>query len=169
MASNKAKNRKVQNPGQAQQKSGLSLRGRAFVGTVISAKMQKTVTVEWERKLFLKKFERYEKRKSKVKAHNPESINAKEGDIIKIMECRPISKTKNFIVVEIIGKERGFKERMEAEEESKAKKSAKEEFQEENTKKLPKQQSSAKAEFDSARESTQRRGTHTLENAGEEA
>jgi len=108
-------------------KNSLSLRGRSFVGTVISARMQKTVTVEWERRHFLKKYERYEKRKSKVKAHNPESVNAKEGDVVRIRECRPISKTKNFIVIGIMGKERGFKERMEAEEESKAKKPAKEE------------------------------------------
>ena len=89
--------------------------------------MQKTVTVEWERKSYLKKYERYEKRKSKIKAHNPNSINAKEGDIVKIMECKPLSKTKNFVVVEILGKEKGFKERMEAEEESKVKKEVKKE------------------------------------------
>lgn len=131
MAANRTKNRKERNHGKLQPKSSLSLRGRIFIGTVISARMQKTVTVEWERKHFLKKYERYEKRKSKVKAHNPESVNAKEGDIVKIMECRPISKTKNFIVVGVMGKERGFKERMEAEEESKARKSAKEENAEE--------------------------------------
>ena len=118
MATSRTKN--LEEHGKVQPKSSLSLRGRAFVGTVISAKMQKTVTVEWERKHFLKKYERYEKRKSKVNAHNPESVNAKEGDVVKIMECRPISKTKNFIVVEVLGKERGFKERMEAEEESKS-------------------------------------------------
>lgn len=104
---------------------GLSLRGRSFVGTVISSKMQKTVTVEWERKHYLKKYERYERRRSRVKAHNPDSINAREGDIIKIMECRPLSKTKNFVVVEILGKAKGFKERMEALGESKFKKEAK--------------------------------------------
>ena len=127
MATNRIKNLEKQKHGKLQPKNSLSLRGRTFVGTVISARMQKTVTVEWERKHFLKKYERYEKRKSKVKAHNPGSVNAKEGEVVKIMECRPISKTKNFIVVEILGKERGFKERMEAEEESKARKSAKEE------------------------------------------
>lgn len=135
MATSRIKNLKEQKQGKLQQKSSLSLRGRTFIGTVISARMQKTVTVEWERKHFLKKYERYEKRKSKVKAHNPESVNAKEGDVVKIMECRPISKTKNFIVVEVLGKERGFKERMEAEEESKARKPVKEEnAKEENAK-----------------------------------
>ena len=100
----------------------LKCRGRTFVGTIISAKMQKTATVSWERRHFLKKYERYEKRKSKVKAHNPACINAHDGDIVKIMECRPLSKTKNFVIVEVLGKEKGFKERMEAEEEAKAKK-----------------------------------------------
>ncbi|MEK6876128.1 MAG: 30S ribosomal protein S17 [Nanoarchaeota archaeon] len=135
MAANRIKNLEEQKHGKLQPKSSLSLRGRTFVGTVISTRMQKTVTVEWERKHFLKKYERYEKRKSKVKAHNPESVNAKEGDVVKIMECRPISKTKNFIVVGVLGKERGFKERMEAEEESKARKPVKEEkTKEENAK-----------------------------------
>ena len=54
--------------------------------------------------------------------HNTICINAKEGDIVKIMECRPLSKSKNFVIVEVLGKERLFKERMEAEEESKVKK-----------------------------------------------
>ena len=135
MATNRIKNLEEGKHGKFQPKSSLSLRGRTFVGTVISARMQKTVTVGWERKHFLKKYERYEKRKSKVKAHNPESVNAKDGDVVKIMECRPISKTKNFIVVEILGKERGFKERMDAEEESKARKPVKEEkAKEENAK-----------------------------------
>ena len=99
----------------------LKCRGRIFTGTVISVKMQKTAIVEWERRYFLKKYERYERRKSKVKAHNPACINASEGDVVKIMECRPLSKTKNFVIVEVLGKEKGFAERIEAEEEAKAK------------------------------------------------
>ena len=82
----------------------LSVRGKSFVGKVVSAKMQKTVVVEWERRTLIPKFERYEKRRSKVSAHNPESINAQEGDIVKIQETKPLSKTKNFVVVEILTK-----------------------------------------------------------------
>jgi small subunit ribosomal protein S17 len=82
----------------------LSTRGRTFTGTVISDKMSKTVTIEWERSKYISKYERYEKRRSRIKAHNPESINAKEGDIVKVEETRPLSKTKNFIVTEIITK-----------------------------------------------------------------
>ncbi|MAH33380.1 30S ribosomal protein S17 [archaeon] len=100
----------------------LKCRGRSFTGTVISTRMQKTAVVEWERRNYLRKYERFEKRRSKVMAHNTVCINAKEGDIVKIMECRPLSKSKNFVIVEVLGKERLFKERMEAEEESKVKK-----------------------------------------------
>ncbi|MGV8171080.1 MAG: 30S ribosomal protein S17 [Candidatus Woesearchaeota archaeon] len=82
----------------------LKVRGRIFTGTVTSAKMQKTVTVEWPRKKFNKKYERFEMRRTSVKAHNPESIDAKEGDIVRIAETRPLSKTKNFVVIEVIKK-----------------------------------------------------------------
>lgn len=84
--------------------TNISVRGKTFTGKVVSAKMHKTVVVEWERRVLIPKFERYEKRRSKVSAHNPEKINAKEGDIVKISETRPLSKTKNFIVVEVLSK-----------------------------------------------------------------
>ena len=82
----------------------VSIRGKSFVGQVVSAKMHRTVVVEWERRVQIPKFERYEKRRSKVSAHNPDEINAQEGDIVRIQETRPLSKTKNFAVVEIVAK-----------------------------------------------------------------
>jgi len=82
----------------------LKVRGRIFTGTVVKSGMQKTVTIEWLRLFFLPKFERFEKRKSRIKAHNPKCINAKVGDEVKIMESRPISKTKNFVLIEVIKK-----------------------------------------------------------------
>jgi small subunit ribosomal protein S17 len=82
----------------------IKTRGRTFVGTVTSDKMSRTVVVHWERRFYVKKFERYERRQSKVNAHNPEEIGAKKGDIVKIVETRPLSKTKHFIVTEILGK-----------------------------------------------------------------
>lgn len=82
-------------------KRPLTTRGRTFVGTVIKAKMHQTATVEWERRRYNAKYERYEKRRSRVKAHNP--ISAVHGDKVKIAECRPISKTKKFIIIEKLG------------------------------------------------------------------
>lgn len=97
----------------------MSLRGRTFTGTVISAKMQRTATVEWNRRVNLPKYERYTVKRTRVKAHNPDTIKAEEGDIVRIHECRPLSKTKHFMIVEKLGKEKGFKHRMESLEESK--------------------------------------------------
>ncbi|RLJ09294.1 MAG: 30S ribosomal protein S17 [Candidatus Aenigmatarchaeota archaeon] len=77
----------------------LSVRGRVFQGEVKSAKSRRTVIVEWGYHRFVKKYERYERRKTRVTAHNPRCIRAKEGDKVVIAECRPLSKTKKFVVV----------------------------------------------------------------------
>jgi small subunit ribosomal protein S17 len=79
------------------------IRGNIFEGKVTSAKANKTVTVEREITHFIGKYERYKKVKSKIHAHNPESINAKEGDKVVVGETRKISKTKNFDVMKILG------------------------------------------------------------------
>ena len=78
----------------------LRTRGQVFVGTVKSDKMQKTVTVEWPFLRYVTKYERYEKRRTKVRAHNPPCIEAKAGDTVRIAECRPISRTVKFVVFE---------------------------------------------------------------------
>ena len=80
------------------------LHGRSLIGEVISTKSHKTATIVRERQHFLRKYERYEKRRTKIQVHNPPCINAKVGDIVKVVESRPLSKTKNFIVVEVLEK-----------------------------------------------------------------
>ena len=81
---------------------GYSVRGRELVGTVIKTGAPKTVTMEFPRLMYLPKYERYEKRRSRIKVHIPDGIVVKEGDKIKAVETRPISKTKNFILVEVM-------------------------------------------------------------------
>ena len=81
------------------QESSIGTRGRTFVGTVISTKMSKTITVEWERRRKIPKYERYEKRRTRIHAHLPEGAHVEVGDVVEIAETRPISKTKNFIFV----------------------------------------------------------------------
>ena len=97
----------------------LSVRGRQFTGTVVSAKMRKTAVIEFERLHFLPKYERYEKRRTKLKVHNPDCIGAKDGDVVKVMECRPLSKAKTLVIIQKLGVEKGFKGKMEAREASK--------------------------------------------------
>jgi len=86
----------------------LSVRGNKFVGVVTKAKMPKTVTVEWIRYVYIPKYERYEKRKSKVKAHD--ELGVQEGDVVLIGETRKISKTKSFVVLKVLGNKKQIKE-----------------------------------------------------------
>ncbi len=78
----------------------LPVRGQIIEGVVVSAKAPKTVVVLRSYLKKIRKYERYEKRRSKIHAHNPPCIDAKEGGRVKIAECRPLSKTKSFVVVE---------------------------------------------------------------------
>ena len=82
--------------------SGFKVHGRILKGKVKKVSLGKTVTIEFLRLHFIPKYERYEKRLSKIKAHNPPCINAKVGDTVRIIETRPISKTKFFVVIEVI-------------------------------------------------------------------
>ncbi|MBE0521016.1 MAG: 30S ribosomal protein S17 [Candidatus Methanoperedenaceae archaeon] len=79
----------------------LPVRGQVLTGVVVSNKMEKTVVVQRKFEKRVPKYERYEKRQSKIHAHNPPCINAKDGDKVTIAECRPLSKTKSYVVVEV--------------------------------------------------------------------
>lgn len=88
----------------------LKVRGQMIEGKVVSDKMQGTVVVERGYYRYLKKFERYEKRRSRLMAHNPKCIGASLGDVVRLMECRPLSKKKTFVVIEKVeAKNAGFK------------------------------------------------------------
>ena len=78
----------------------LSVRGRVLDGVVVSAKMDKTVVVERKYLQFSPKFVRYERRHSHIPSHNPPCLDVKEGERVRIAECRPLSKTVSFVVVE---------------------------------------------------------------------
>jgi len=78
----------------------LSIRGHMLEGTVISDKMEKTVVVRRDYLKYVPKFKRYERRHSHISAHNPPCVNAKEGDRVKVADCRPLSKTVSSVVVE---------------------------------------------------------------------
>jgi small subunit ribosomal protein S17 len=78
----------------------LSVRGKVLEGTVTSAKMNKTVIVRRDFLHYVTKYKRYERRHSHIPAHNPPCIAASENDSVKIAECRPISKTVSFVVIE---------------------------------------------------------------------
>ena len=72
-------------------------------GRVVSNKMDKTVTVLVERNVKHALYGKYIRRSTKLHAHDAENA-AKEGDIVRLVEVAPISKTKNWRVVEILAR-----------------------------------------------------------------
>ncbi len=78
----------------------LPVRGRMLDGLVVSAKMERTAVVKRDYLHYVPKFKKYERRQSRIPSHNPSCIDAKEGDRVTIAECRPVSKTVSFVIVE---------------------------------------------------------------------
>jgi small subunit ribosomal protein S17 len=78
----------------------LKVRGRIFKGKVVSSKPANTAVVKWNYFIHSQKYNRGLRKKTKVSAQNPACISAKQNDIVRIAECRPISKTKKFVIFE---------------------------------------------------------------------
>lgn len=79
----------------------LSVRGQTLEGTVASTDMEKTVIVEREYDVFVPKYDRFMKRRSRVPAHAPPCLELAVGDSVAVAETRPLSKTKSHVVVEV--------------------------------------------------------------------
>ena len=78
-------------------------RRKSRVGTVVSDRMEKSVVVSFERQITHKLYGKQSTRTKKVVAHDEENA-AKTGDMVRIMETRPLSKTKRWRVVEIVAR-----------------------------------------------------------------
>jgi small subunit ribosomal protein S17 len=74
---------------------------RTVQGRVVSNKMDKTVTVLVERLVKHELYGKYVRRSTKLHAHDAEN-SCNEGDVVRVAECAPMSKTKNWRVVEIV-------------------------------------------------------------------
>lgn len=72
-------------------------KSRTFSGTVVSTKMKDTIVVEVTRFTPHPKYRKYQKHTSRFKAHDAGNTK-KEGEKVTIVECRPMSKDKNFTV-----------------------------------------------------------------------
>ena len=79
----------------------LSVRGKLFQGKVIKAKAKDTIVIQKELPTYFKKFKRYARSKNSIHAHVPSNIVVNEGDIVVAAECRPLSKSVSFVVVEV--------------------------------------------------------------------
>ena len=82
----------------------MKTRGAEFIGKVVSDKAKHTAIVERDYTLYIYKYERYLRKRSRIPTHNPECIAAKVGDVVKIAETRKLSKTKSFAITSVVKK-----------------------------------------------------------------
>ncbi|WP_281561123.1 30S ribosomal protein S17 [Thalassomonas sp. RHCl1] len=76
---------------------------RTVQGRVISDKMDKSITVLIERRVKHPIYGKFMIRSTKLKAHD-ETNQCKAGDVVTIRECRPLSKSKNWTLVDVVEK-----------------------------------------------------------------
>jgi small subunit ribosomal protein S17 len=76
---------------------------RTVQGRVVSNKMEKSITVVVERKVKHPIYGKFIKRTTKLHAHD-ETNQCNEGDVVTLRECRPLSKSKNWTLVDVITK-----------------------------------------------------------------
>ena len=86
----------------------LKTRGRVFQGFV-KKKLQNRLVIEFEKTLYVKKYERYLKKRTRIHARLPSCMDINVGDYVKIQECRPLSKIIHFVVIEKIRDKEGEK------------------------------------------------------------
>ena len=77
----------------------VSIRGRILKGVVISTKMKNTIIMRRDYLHYITKYRRFEKRHKNVAVHCSPAFDVKEGDIVTVGQCRPLSKTVRFNVV----------------------------------------------------------------------
>lgn len=80
---------------------GLAIRGKLFDGKVTGSKARQTITLQKDTPIYFSKFKRYARAKSSIHAHVPGCIDVESGDKVLTAECRPISKSVSYVVVEV--------------------------------------------------------------------
>ena len=80
----------------------LKIYGGTIEGVIVSDKPKNTVIIEKDYLYYVPKFERYERRKTRIAVHKPPCIDVHTGDRIIAGKCRKVSKTKAHVVLEKI-------------------------------------------------------------------
>ena len=79
----------------------MSIRGKLFAGKVTGSKAKQTITLQKDSPIYFNKFKRYARGTSTIHAHVPVCIDVETGDHVLAAECRPISKSISYVVVEV--------------------------------------------------------------------
>lgn len=83
------------------EETGTKASARTLTGVVVSNRMDKTITVRVERRVLHPLYGKYVRRSSKILAHD-EANECKEGDLVSIESCRPLSRNKSWRLARIV-------------------------------------------------------------------
>ena len=79
----------------------LSIRGKLFDGKVTGSKAKQTITLQKDAPIWFSKYKRYARGTSTIHAHVPACIDVETGNLVLAAECRPLSKSISYVVVEV--------------------------------------------------------------------
>ncbi len=79
----------------------LSVKNETFIGRIVKRDTNRSATIEWNASFYLPKYERYEVRRSRMRVHNPPCVDAQIGEEVMAVRTRPLSKTKNHVVLRV--------------------------------------------------------------------
>jgi small subunit ribosomal protein S17 len=82
----------------------INVKPETFVGKVIKKDVSRSATIEWASKVYIKKYERSMKKRNRLRVHNPPCLGVEIGDEVMVARTRPLSKSKNFVIVKITQK-----------------------------------------------------------------
>ncbi|MDP3734192.1 MAG: 30S ribosomal protein S17 [Nanoarchaeota archaeon] len=105
----------------------LSVKKELFRGKIIKKDSNRSATIEWFRPYYIPKYERYELRRSRMHVHNPACVEAEIGDNVLAARTRPLSKTKNHVILAVVGSDEKSAVSKSAKKKETAKVAAKEE------------------------------------------
>jgi small subunit ribosomal protein S17 len=88
----------------------VSVKKETIKGVVVKKDINGSATISWFRSYPVPKYERFEIRRSRLRTHNPKCIDAQVGDNVLVARTRPLSKTKNHVVIGILEGKKGEKE-----------------------------------------------------------
>jgi len=83
-------------------------------GVIVKKDINHSATIEWKRPYYVPKYERYEVRKSKMRVHNPACIDAPVGEMVLVARTRPLSKTKNHVILKLLNEEKRTETKQDA-------------------------------------------------------
>ena len=84
----------------------LNVKPEVFRGVIIKKDVNHSATLEWKRIHNVPKYERYQIRRSRLRVHNPACIDAQIGEEVMVAKTRPLSKSKNHVILQIIKEEK---------------------------------------------------------------